>query len=188
MIEESNDLKKETVSRLDKSIIAFEKDLSTIRTGRASPNILDNIFVDSYGSMVKLEQVGTISVPEPRLITISVWDKSMIIPVEAAIKNSNIGINPQVDGTKIKLPIPSLTEETRKELVKKASEYAEKSRVAIRQIRKSFMDDLKKMEKDKKISEDEFKIESDNFEKNIKSFNDKIEIILDKKSKEIMQI
>ena len=174
--------------KLEKALTSLEKDFSTLRTGRASPNILDNVLVESHGTMVKLNLVSTISVPEPRTITISVWDKQMVKIVDDAIRKSNLGINPLVDGNKIKLSLPALTEETRKDLVKKASEYSEKCKIVIRQIRKNFMDDLKKIEKDKLISEDEFKRESEKFDETIKIFNGKVETLLDKKSKETMQL
>ena len=181
-------LKEDIKLKLDKSIESLNKDLLSLRTGRASANILDPIKVDYYGSMVPIEQIGNISIPEPRLIIISVWDKASIIPLENAIRASNLGINPVVDGTRIKLPIPALTEERRKELVKKASEYAEKSKIAIRQIRKNFLDDLKIIQKNKLISEDEFGFESDSFEKIIKGYIQEIDTILDSKSKDMMHI
>ncbi len=181
-------LKEDIKFKLDKSIESLNKDLSSLRTGRASANILDPIKVDYYGAMVPIEQIGNISVPDPRLIVITLWDKASIIPLESAIKASNLGINPVVDGTRIKLPIPPLTEERRKELVKKASEYVEKSKIAIRQIRKIFLDDLKLIQKNKLISEDDFEIESDSFEKIIKNYIQEVDKIFNTKSKDIMNI
>jgi ribosome recycling factor len=181
-------IKLEVIAKLDKTISAFDTDLASLRTGRASASMLDGIKVDSYGAMVPLEQVSTISVPEPRTIFLSVWDKSMVVAVEGAIRSSNLGVNPVVEGTKIRLPLPSITEERRKELVKKASEYAEKARVAIRHNRKIYLDALKDLQKAKQISEDEFKINSEHFEKDVKGYIEKIDDILSKKSKEMMQV
>jgi ribosome recycling factor len=181
-------LKDEILVKLKKSIEAFEKDVSSLRTGRASANMLDAIRVEYFGNNVPLDQVATISTPEPRMIMVNVWDKSSIVSVENAIRNSNLGINPLVDGTKIKLPIPPLTEERRKELVKKASEYAEKAKVAIRQVRKLFLDDLKAIQKNKLISEDDFNRESESFEKIVKLTITEIDNILSAKSKDMMQL
>lgn len=183
-----DDLKKESILKLDKALESLNKDLSSLRVGRASADMLNTIKVDYYGSFVPIEQVGNITIPEPRMIVINLWDKSSIIPLETALRSSNLGINPIVDGTKIKLPIPPLTEERRKELAKKASEYAEKSKIAIRQIRKIFLDDVKDLQKNKLISEDELKTASDSFEKTIKNYITDVDNIVSLKAKDIMSL
>jgi ribosome recycling factor len=150
--------------------------------------MLASIKVDSYGSLVPISQIGTVSVPDSRTIVINIWDKGLIIPLEAAIRNSDLGLNPVVEGTKMRLPVPALTEERRKEVTKKASEFAEKSKIAIRQVRKLFLDALKEMEKNKEISEDDHKYEADQFEKIVKDCIKSVEEVLKKKSQEIMTI
>lgn len=188
MVENLVSLNNETQEKAKKTIKSFNESLATLRTNRANVNALDGILVDYYDSKVPLNQVATINVPEPRTITLDVWDKAIIINIESAIRSSKLGINPIVDGTKIKLPFPNLTEETRKQIVKQAEELAEKSRIAIRQIRKQHMDNLKSLEKEKVITEDEAKTEAKHTEETIKQFIAEIDTILAKKSKEIMQI
>ena len=174
--------------KMDKSIQSLKKDISTLRTGRASANMLDTIKIDVYGQLMPIEQLGTVSVPEARLISIQVWDKSNISSIESAIQKSELGINPQIDGQIIRLRIPDLTEERRKDLVKILKNMAEKSRVSIRNIRREANEELKKKQKDKTISEDQSK----NYEKNIQKLTDtnieNIEKILSVKEKEIIQI
>ena len=173
---------------MDKSIQSFKKDISTLRTGRANTNMLDTIKIDVYGQLMPIEQLGTISVPEARLISIQVWDKSNISSIESAIQKSELGINPQIDGQIIRLRIPDLTEERRKDLIKILKNMGEKSRVSIRNIRREANEELKKKQKDKTISEDQSK----NYEKNIQKLTDNnienIEKILSIKEKEIIQI
>ena len=175
-------------SKMDKSIQSLKKDLSTLRTGRANPNMLDTIKIDVYGQLMPIEQVGTISVPEARLISIQVWDKANISLIDSAIQKSEIGINPQIDGQIIRLRIPDLTEERRKDLTKVLKNMGEKCKVSIRNIRREANEDLKKKLKDKIISEDQNKI----FEKNIQKLTDlnieNIDKILTEKEKEILQI
>ena len=174
--------------KMEKSIQSLKKDISTLRTGRANINMLDTIKIDVYGQLMPIEQLATVSVPEARLISIQVWDKSNIIPIESAIQKSELGINPQVDGQIIRLRIPDLTEERRKELIKVLKGMGEKGKIAIRNIRREANEELKKKLKEKKISEDNNK----NFEKNIQKLTDSnIELIdktLLKKEKEISQI
>ncbi|UQY80105.1 Ribosome-recycling factor [Candidatus Hepatincola sp. Av] len=184
----TNNLTKEFELKLKKSIEAFEKDLSTLRMGRASASLLNHIKVDSYGSFVPISQIATIMIPDSRTIVINVWDKGLVLPLEAAIRNSDLGLNPVVEGTKMRLPIPPLTEERRKEVSKKAAEFAEKGKIAIRHVRKLFLDALKDMEKNKEISEDEYKFEADHFEKVVKDIIKSVEEILKKKSQELMTI
>ena len=175
-------------SKMEKSILSFKKDIATLRTGRANTNMLDTIKVDVYGQLMPIEQLGTISVPEARLISIQVWDKSNTNLIESAIQKSELGINPQIDGQIIRLRIPDLTEERRKELIKILKNMSEKSKISIRNIRRESNEDLKKKLKDKKISEDLNK----SFEKNIQKLTDDyietIEKIMVEKEKEIIQI
>ncbi len=173
---------------MDKSILSFKKDISTLRTGRANTNMLDTIKVDVYGQQMPIEQLATVSVPEARLISIQVWDKTNTNLIEAAIQKSELGINPQIDGQTIRLRIPDLTEERRKDLIKVLKNMGEKGKVSIRNIRREANEDLKKKLKEKIISEDQNK----NFEKNIQKLTDlnieNIEKILSLKEKEISQI
>ncbi len=175
-------------SKMDKSIQSFKKDLSTLRTGRANSNMLDTIKVDVYGQLMPIDQLGTVSVPEARLISIQVWDKANVTLIDSAIQKSELGINPQIDGQIIRLRVPDLTEERRKDLTKVLKGMGEKGRVSIRNIRREANEDLKKKLKDKIITEDENK----NFEKNIQKLTDvNIELIdktLSDKEKEILQI
>ena len=175
-------------NKMDKSIQSLKKDISTLRTGRASVNMLDTIKIDVYGQLMPVDQLATISVPEARLISIQVWDKANITIIESAIQKSELGINPQIDGQIIRLRIPDLTEERRKDLIKVLKNMGEKSRVSIRNIRREANEELKKKQKDKTISEDQSK----NYEKNIQKLTDtnieKIEEILSIKEKEIIQI
>ena len=175
-------------SKMDKSISSFKKDLTTLRTGRANSNMLDTIKVDVYGQLMPIDQLGTISVPEARLISIQVWDKTNINIIDSAIQKSELGINPQIDGQIIRLRIPDLTEERRKELIKVLKGMGEKSKISIRNIRREANEELKSKLKKKTISEDENK----KFEKNIQKLTDlnieNIEKILAEKEKEISQI
>ena len=175
-------------SKMDKSIQSLKKDISTLRTGRANVNMLDTVMVDVYGQKMPINQLATVSVPEARLISIQVWDKSNINLIESSIQKSELGINPQIDGQLIRLRIPDLTEDRRKELIKILKSMGEKGKVAIRNIRREANEELKKKLKDKKISEDENK----NYEKNIQKLTDSniknIDKILSEKEKEIIQI
>ena len=175
-------------SKMDKSIQSFKKDISTLRTGRANTNMLDTIKVDVYGQLMPVEQLATINVPEARLISVQVWDKTNVTLIESAIQKSELGINPQIDGQTIRLRIPDLTEERRKELIKILKNMGEKGKISIRNIRREANEELKKKLKDKIISEDL----SNNFEKNIQKLTDtsieNIEKILAAKEKEIIQI
>ena len=174
--------------KMDKSIQSLKKDISTLRTGRANINMLDTIKVDVYGQLLPISQLATISVPEARLISIQVWDKGNTNLIESAIQKSELGINPQIDGQMIRLKIPDLTEERRKDLIKVLKNMGEKGKIAVRNIRREANEELKKKLKDKNISEDDNK----NFEKNIQKITDtsieNIEKILIEKEKEISQI
>ena len=175
-------------SKMDKSIQSFKKDISTLRTGRANTSMLDTIKIDVYGQLMPVDQLATISVPEARLISIQTWDKANVSLIESAIQKSELGINPQIDGQIIRLRIPDLTEERRKDLIKVLKGMSEKGKISIRNIRREANEDLKKKLKEKKISEDDSK----NFEKNIQKLTDQsienIEKILSEKEKEIIQI
>ena len=175
-------------SKMDKSIQSLKKDISTLRTGRANTNMLDTIKVDVYGQLMPIEQLATISVPEARLISVQVWDKANTPLIDSAIQKSDIGINPQIDGQIIRLRIPDLTEDRRKELIKVLKNMGEKSKIAIRNIRREANEELKKKLKDKIISEDDNK----NYEKNTQKLTDtnidKIEKIVIEKEKEISQV
>ena len=174
--------------KMEKSIQSFKKDISTLRTGRANTNMLDTIRVDVYGQLMPINQLATVNVPEARQISIQVWDKSNLSLIESAIQKSELGINPQIDGQLIRLRIPDLTEERRKDLIKILKNMGEKGKVAIRNVRREANEDLKKKLKDKKISEDD----SQNFEKIIQKLTDhnieNIEKISVEKEKEISQI
>ena len=175
-------------SKMEKSIQSFKKDLSTLRTGRANSNMLDTIKVDVYGQLMPIDQLGTVSVPEARLISVQVWDKANVSLIDSAIQKSELGINPQIDGQIIRLRIPDLTEERRKDLIKILKGMGEKAKVSIRNIRREANEELKKTLKEKVISEDENKT----FEKNIQKLTDvnieNIDKILAEKEKEILQI
>ena len=148
-----DDLKR----RMEGAISSFSHDLSGLRTGRASASMIDHVTVDAYGSKMPIEQVGTISVPEPRTISIQVWDKGLVISVEKAIQEAGLGLNPQTDGLLIRIPVPELNEERREELIKIAGKYTEQSKIAIRNLRRDGIEQLKKMEKNKEVGEDESK-------------------------------
>ena len=185
----SNDFNEKVFSsKMVKSIQSFKKDISTLRTGRANINMLDTIKVDVYGQLMPIDQLATVTVPEARLISIQVWDKANTIAIDSALQKSELGINPQIDGQIIRLRIPDLTEERRKELIKVLKGMSEKSKISIRNIRREANEDLKRKLKDKLISEDQNK----NFEKNIQKLTDenisKIDKISSEKEKEIIQI
>jgi ribosome recycling factor len=149
--------KSDLQRRMHGATEALRHDLSGLRTGRASTALLDTIHVEVYGANMPLNQVATVSVPEPRMLTVQVWDRSNVQPVEKAIRSANLGLNPVTDGQLIRLPIPDLTEERRKELAKLVGQYAEKARIAVRNVRRDGMDHLKQDEKKHQISEDEHK-------------------------------
>ena len=173
---------------MDMAIAHFEKELNSLRTSRANPSMLDNILVDAYGSKTPLNQLGNISAPDPSTLTIQVWDSSLIKAIDNAITDSSIGINPQIDGQIIRLPIPKLSEERRKELTKIASEYAENSKITIRNIRRDFIEIKKKEKKDLNLSEDELK-KNVNLIQQITDENiEKIDNILETKKNDILKV
>ena len=185
---ESEDILKNCNTKMKKTFDVFIQDLSSLKTGRANASMLDIIKVDIYGQSMAINQLATISTPEPRLLTIQVWDRNNVTLIDSTIKKSNLGINPQINGQLLRIPIPSLTEERRVELKKIMGGLAEKARISVRNIRREANDNLKKDFKAKKISEDELK----NFEKKIQNSTDKqtseLEKKLEEKEKEIMTV
>ena len=179
---------KDLQRRMEGAVSAFKSDLASLRTGRASANLLDPIQVEAYGTNMPLNQVATISVPEPRMIGVQIWDKSMVQAVDRAIRESNLGFNPIVDGTNLRIPLPELNEERRKGLVKIAHNYAESARVAARHVRRDGMDHLKKAEKDGGTSEDEARRLSDQVQKMTDDTISSIDSLLADKEAEIMQV
>jgi ribosome recycling factor len=173
--------------RMQGAVEALKHDLGGLRTGRASTALLDPIQVEVYGANMPLNQLATISVPEPRMLSVQVWDRSNVNPVEKAIRNAGIGINPIVDGQNIRLPIPDLTEERRRELAKLAHSYAEKAKIAVRNVRRDGMDHLKTDEKKKDISEDEHKRLDTEVQKLTDETINEIDQVVSAKDKEIMQ-
>jgi len=179
-----NDVQK----RMDGAIVALSSDFVGLRAGRASVHMLDPIMVDSYGQIVPLKQVGSVSAPEARLLTIAVWDKGNVTAICKAIINSGLGLNPQPDGTLIRLPIPELNEERRKELSKQASKYAEAAKIAVRNVRRDALDTLKKLEKSGDISEDDQRRDADKVQKETDNHITKIDTALKDKEKDIMTV
>ena len=174
--------------RMDKAVQALKEEFASLRTGRASANLLDQVHVDAYGSQMPLNQVGSISVPEPRSISVSVWDKGLIVSVEKAIRNAGLGLNPVVEGQNLRIPIPPLTEERRRELAKVAGKYAEQQKIAIRNVRRDAMDDLKKAEKDNVITQDEHRRMDVEVQKLTDEAVKRVDEALKTKEQEIMQV
>jgi ribosome recycling factor len=174
--------------RMQGAINAFKNDLASLRTGRASPNLLDPIQVDAYGSLMPISQFATVNVPEPRLLSVQVWDRGMVSAVEKAIRESDLGLNPQTEGQVIRLRIPEMNEQRRKEMVKVAHKYSEEARVAVRHVRRDGLDLLKKLEKDSAISEDDGKRHADQVQKATDQFVAEIDSLLATKEKEIMHV
>jgi ribosome recycling factor len=178
----------EVKRRMEGSVSAFKHDIASLRTGRASANVLDPVQVEAYGSRMPLNQVANITVPEPRMLMVSVWDKSMVKAVDTAIRESHLGLNPIVEGQNMRIPLPELNEERRKSLVKVAHEYAEKAKVAARHVRRDGMDSLKKAEKDGSMSQDDSRSTSDKVQKLTDDTISEIDRLLQDKEKEIMQV
>ena len=174
--------------KMNSAVLHFEKELNSLRTSRANPSMLDNIFVDAYGSKTPLNQLGNISVLDANTISIQVWDSSLIKSIENSITESNLGINPQTDGQLLRLPIPKLSEERRKEIIKIASEFAENSRVTIRNIRRDFIENSKNEKKNSNLSEDELKRAINEIQKTTDSNIDKIDKILEAKKNDILKV
>ena len=182
------ELKTDTLTRMDKTLEALKTDFGGLRAGRAHASLLDGILVEAYGNMTPISQVGTVSVPDARTLSISVWDKGLAKNVEKALRESELGLNPMSDGQLIRIPIPPLSEERRKELVKIAGKYTEQSKVAVRNIRRDAMDEVKKMKKDSLISEDEEKRYNNDIQKWTDDAIKKIDDQYANKEKDIMQV
>jgi len=174
----------QTKQRMEGSIDALRKEFSGLRTGRASVNLLDSVHVEAYGSASPINQVGTVNAPEPRLLTVQVWDKSLVKNVEKAIRDAGLGLNPQPDGQLIRIPLPELSQERRQELVKIAGKYSEQARVSVRNVRRDAMDAVKK----EKLPEDESKGMNDKIQKLTDEYIKKIDELLESKEKEITHI
>ena len=174
--------------RMDRSVAALKEEFSGLRTGRANAGLLEPVRVEAYGSASPLTAVAAISVPEPRMISVSVWDKGMVVAVEKAIRNANLGLNPIVDGQTLRIPVPPLTEERRKDLVKLAGKYAEQQKISVRNVRRDANDDLKKAEKAGDISQDEQKKMETEVQKDTDAAIKRIDEALKTKEQEIMQV
>jgi ribosome recycling factor len=174
--------------RMDKQVGALKEEFASLRTGRASANLLDQVHVEAYGSSVPINQVAAVNVPEPRMISVNVWDRGLVVSVEKAIRNADLGLNPIVDGQNLRIPIPALTEERRKEIAKVAHKYAEQQRVAIRNVRRDANDDLKKAEKDGAISQDEHKRMEGEVQKLTDEAIKRVDEALKTKEQEIMHV
>ena len=179
---------KDYRKRMDGAVAALKSEFGGLRTGRANAALLDGIMVSAYGSEVPLNQVGSVSVPESRMLAVSVWDKQMVAAVEKALRVSNLGINPVTDGQTVRIPMPPLTEERRRDLVKVAGTYSENAKIAVRNVRRDAMDALKKGEKGGDMSEDEQKAHSADVQKATDAVIDMIDEALKHKSEEIMQV
>ncbi len=185
----TNNLNEETINeRMNKALKSFQNDLNSLRTGRASANMLDPIFVEVYGSKLPINQVGNINVPEPRMLTVSVWDVSNIQAIEKSLRESNLGLNPQIEGNLVRIPIPTLSQERRKELAKVASKYSENARISIRNIRREFIEEIRTKQKKGQISEDEKHNNEDTVQNITNKFVKQIEDLLVKKENEILEI
>jgi ribosome recycling factor len=174
--------------RMNGAVATLKSEFSGLRTGRASPALLDPVMVEAYGNSVPINQVGTVSTPESRMITVQVWDKGLAKAVDKAIRDAGLGLNPQMDGQLLRIPLPELNQERRKELSKLASKYAESARVAVRNVRRDGMEILKRLEKDKKIGEDEHHTKSEELQKLTDAHIKDIDTTLQSKEQEIMQV
>jgi ribosome recycling factor len=174
--------------RMEKSVAALKEEFHTLRTGRASAGLLDQVMVEAYGATTPITQVASISVPDARMIAVSVWDRGVVVSVEKAIRNAGLGFNPVVEGQNLRVPIPPLTEDRRKELAKLAGKYAETQRISVRNVRRDANDDLKKAEKDGVISQDELKRMTDEVQKLTDEAIKRIDETLKTKEHEIMQV
>lgn len=180
--------KKSLTEKMEKALSVLDKECSGLRTGRASAHLLDPVVVEVYGSKMPLSQVGTIATPDAKTITVQVWDKEMVKTVEKAIADANLGVNPMSDGQLIRMNLPPISEERRKELVKLAHKYGENTKVALRNIRRDGMDALKKMEKDNEISKDEHHQYSEEIQKLTDDFSKRIDSFIEAKEKEILTV
>lgn len=182
------DLKQDLTRRMDSALETMRRDFAGLRTGRASPGLLEPVKVEAYGTYVPITQVGTIGVPEPRMITVQVWDRTLVGAVERAIRDSGLGLNPGSDGQLVRVPIPQLTAERRAELAKAAGRYGEGAKIAVRGVRRDGMDQIKGFEKKNEISEDDVKGWSDEVQKLTDSYINRIDASLAEKDREIRQV
>lgn len=184
----SHSIMKETRDKMSQAVQAFSRNLATVRAGRANPSLLDSVYVDYYGASTPLNQLASITAPEARLLLISPFDKSSVGDVEKAIQKADLGLSPSNDGNVIRISIPPLTEERRKELVKVVGKYAEEARVQVRNIRRDANDQLKKLEKDSELTEDELRASQDDVQKETDNHIAKIDQLAKEKEKEIMEV
>ncbi|PAV30031.1 ribosome recycling factor [Virgibacillus profundi] len=184
----SEAIKKQMQEKMTQAVQAFSKSLATVRAGRANPSLLDSVYVDYYGASTPLNQLATVSAPEARLLVITPYDKSAISDVEKAIQKADLGLSPSSDGNVVRISIPSLTEERRKDLVKLVGKYAEESRVQVRNVRRDANDQLKKVEKDGDLTEDELRSAQDDVQKETNDQIGKIDSLAKNKEKEIMEV
>lgn len=188
MVDDIDSLKKDIERRMDGAIDSFKHDLAGLRSGRASAALLEPIRVDAYGSITPITQVASITAPEPRMLTVQVWDKTLVSVVDKAIRESGLGLNPMPDGQLIRVPIPQLTEERRNEMVKAAGRYTEAAKVAVRNVRRDGMDKTKAAEKNGDISQDDVKDWSDQIQKITDQYVSKIDEIFTEKERDIKQV
>ena len=179
---------KDLQRRMDGALEVLRKEYAGLRTGRASTNLLDPVQVEAYGNLVPLNQCGTVGVPEPRMLTVQVWDRTLVKPVEKAIRDAGLGLNPQTDGQMVRVPIPDLNEERRRELVKIAAKYAEQARVAVRNVRRDGLDVLKRQEKEGDLSQDEHRRIQQEVQSLTDDFIKKVDDLFAAKDKEILQV
>jgi len=179
---------KETEEKMKKSLQSVQRDFNSLRTGKATAALLDNVRVDYHGTMMPLNQLASISAPEPRLLVVQAWDKSAVGEISKAIQTADLGLNPMVEGNILRLPIPQLNEERRLELVKHAKKIAEEGKIAVRNVRRDANDALKKMEKDKEISEDQLKRGTDKVQEVTDKYTRLIDEVAEKKEKDIMEV
>lgn len=185
---DAKELRKNGKHRMDGAIQAFSDELSKIRTGRATPALLDSVKVDYYGQRVPLNQAATVTTPEPRLIVVQPWEKSMLAEIEREILKADLGLNPSNDGALIRVPIPQLSEERRKDLVKLVHKFAEDARIAIRNVRRDVNDHLKKLEKNHDLSEDELSVELEEIQNYTDEHTKRVDEIMQNKEKEVMEV
>ncbi len=181
-------IKHDINDKMNKAILVLEKELSGLRTGRASANLLDPVVVDVYGSKMPISQVGTVSTPDAKTISVQVWDKGMVKTVEKAIADANLGLNPSSDGQLIRMTLPILSEERRKELVKIAHKYGENTKIALRNVRRDSMEHLKKMEKDGQLSKDDYHNMGEDVQKITDEFTHKVDDHIKTKEEEILKV
>lgn len=174
--------------RMERALEAMRREFTGVRTGKASPALLDSVRVEAYGGHMPLNQVGTVSVPEPRLLTVQPWDRTLIKAIEKALQESDLGLNPSNDGSMIRIPIPALTEERRREYVRLLHKMAEEGRVAIRQARKDANDEIKQRQKDSELSEDDSRREQDDVQKLTNQYVERVDELLKRKEAEVLEV